>query len=147
MPVDLHTVEDLRAELLRFQTSTRRIFAKRATEVDPGLSAPAMAVLRRLDSRGPQPADELPARIGMDTKVVRRQVQTLESAGILQRVDDPTEPGRQLLALTDEGRRQCSNLTLAGLRQLGAALAGWSEEDLAAFTELLRRFNAANAAA
>ena len=67
----------------------------------------------------------------------------LSALGLLEKVPDPDDARATLLRLTDDGRVVMAALTRAGDDMMGALLAGWTADDRATFTTLLRRFETA----
>ncbi len=110
-------------------------------DLHPGLSLVAYTLLARLDITPEARAADLAAHFGLDKSTVSRQLEQLISAGLLRREGE--RPGRRgcRLALTDAGHRHLAAAAQAVRCQLADWLTDWDDRDLAAFGQLVSRFN------
>jgi len=110
-------------------------------DLHPGLSLVAYTLLARLDVTPEARAADLAAHFGLDKSTVSRQLEQLISAGLLRREGE--RPGRRgcRLALTDVGHRHLAAAAQAVRCQLADWLTDWDDGDLAAFGQLVSRFN------
>src|ERR1700727_425729 len=87
-------------------------------------------------------ASDLTDRLGLDKSTVSRQLDQLESDGLLDRVGG--RPGRRgdPLSLTSAGRQALAvDADRVRIRVTGW-LEGWKNDDIAAFAGYIARFNA-----
>ena len=110
-------------------------------DLHPGLSLVAYTLLARLDVTPEARASDLAVHFGLDKSTVSRQLEQLISAGLLRREGE--RPGRRgcRLALTDAGHRHLGAAAQAVRCQLADWLTDWDDHDLAAFGQLVSRFN------
>jgi len=86
-------------------------------------------------------AADLSAHFSLDKSTLSRQLEQLISAGLLRR--DGEQPGRRgyALALTAAGRHLLDAAGHAVRDRLAERLTDWGDGDIAAFAELITRFN------
>jgi len=110
-------------------------------DLHPGLPLVAYTLLARLDVTPEARAADLAVHFGLDKSTVSRQLEQLISAGLLRREGE--RPGRRgcRLALTDVGHRHLAAAAQAVRCQLADWLTDWDDRDLAAFGQLVSRFN------
>jgi DNA-binding MarR family transcriptional regulator len=119
--------------------------ARRARDVGdefhPDLSLVAYTLLTQVDALPGMRAADLAAHFCLDKSTLSRQLEQLTSAGLLRR--DGEQPGRRGygLALTTAGRRLLDATGHAVRDRLAERLADWDDGDIAAFAELVTRFN------
>ncbi len=119
--------------------------ARRARDVGdqlhPGLSLVAYTLLTQVDAAPGMRAADLAAHFCLDKSTLSRQLEQLISAGLLRR--DGERPGRRgyVLALTAAGRRHLDAAGQAVRDRLAEKLTDWDDRDLAAFAQLVTRFN------
>ena len=82
-----------------------------------------------------------------DPSTISRQVAELVRRGLVERQADPSDGRASLLAITDAGREVCEQVRTLRRELLAAAVAGWSDEELATLAGLLDKFNDALGAA
>ena len=70
-----------------------------------------------------------------------RQVAALETSGLVRRSRDPQDGRVSRIELTPLGTRRMTEVREGRVEKFGRLLAGWSDEDLARFGDLLARFN------
>ncbi|CAA9291971.1 MAG: hypothetical protein AVDCRST_MAG41-4440 [uncultured Corynebacteriales bacterium] len=82
-----------------------------------------------------------------DPSTISRQVAELVRRGLVERQPDPADGRASLLAVTEAGREVCERVRTLRRELLAAAVAGWSDEELAGLACSLARFNDALATA
>ena len=128
---------ELTDEVLRFVR-----LLKTTVPVEPGLDRSAVLLLIPLQHHGPMRLTELAQVRGSDPSTVSRQAAQLVGAGLVSSEPDPADGRARRLALTDAGRATCQRMTDARGGAIAEALQGWSDQQLATFTRLFRKFNA-----
>jgi DNA-binding MarR family transcriptional regulator len=119
--------------------------ARRARDVGgnlhPGLSLVAYTLLTQIDVTPEMRAADLAAHFCLDKSTLSRQLEQLISAGLLRR--DGERPGRRgyTLTLTAAGRRHLDAAAQAVRDRLAERLTDWDDRDIAAFAQLVTRFN------
>ena len=110
-------------------------------DLHPGLSLVAYTLLAQIDVAPEARAADLAAHFGLDKSTVSRQLEQLISAGLLRREGE--RPGRRgcCLALTSTGQQHLATAAQAVRCQLAEWLTDWDEYDVAAFGQLISRFN------
>jgi DNA-binding MarR family transcriptional regulator len=96
-------------------------------------------VLKVLAKDGEQRSGDIAAKLSVDASVVSRQLTALESDGLVVRRPDPTDARVSLTDLSPTGRARLEALYAGFTLQLRAALADWSDDDMAAAAETLDR--------
>jgi DNA-binding MarR family transcriptional regulator len=119
--------------------------ARRARDVGdnlhPGLSLVAYTLLTQIDVTPGMRAADLAAHFCLDKSTLSRQLEQLTSAGLLRR--DAERPGRRgyVLTLTAAGRQHLDTAGQAVRDRLAERLTDWDARDIAAFAQLVARFN------
>ena len=88
-------------------------------------------------------AVDLAAWYRLDKSTVSRQVGDLERRGLVERAAGPAGGRGQLLRVTAAGRRLLADAAATRHAELARRVAGWSDDELAAFASALQRYNAA----
>ena len=130
-------IEDLYQGLTTLARRARDV----GDNVHPGLSLVAYTLLTQVDATPGMRAADLAAHFCLDKSTLSRQLEQLIAAGLLRR--DGERPGRRgyVLALTAAGRRHLDVAAQAVRCRLAERLAGWDDRDIAAFAQLVTRFN------
>lgn len=105
-------------------------------------SLPDLTLLGALDRHGLQRVTELAADLGVDASVVSRQVSRLVAAGWVERTTDPDDGRSHPLRVTEAGTRLLDDSRDQVIDRWDAALAGWSEHELATLTHAIHRLHA-----
>jgi DNA-binding MarR family transcriptional regulator len=129
----------VRRELLGSVHDELTLFARRARGLAQGggLSLVAYTLLTHvLANQDARPVD-LAGFYRLDKSTVSRQLADLERLGLLER-----GAHGQPLRVTDAGRAQVDAATAVQRAALEGRLQDWDDEDVLAFAEYLRRFNA-----
>jgi DNA-binding MarR family transcriptional regulator len=110
-------------------------------DLHPGLSLVEYTLLTQIDVTPGMRAADLAAHFCLDKSTLSRQLEQLISAGLLRR--DAEQPGRRgrALALTPAGRRHLDAAAQAVRDRLAERLTDWDDRDIAAFAQLVSRFN------
>jgi DNA-binding MarR family transcriptional regulator len=105
------------------------------------LSVVDYTLLTQIDVTPGVRAADLAAHFCLDKSTLSRQLEQLISAGLLRR--DGEQPGRRgyALALTPAGRQRLDAAAQAVRGRLAERLTDWDDRDIAAFAQLLSRFN------
>lgn len=120
----------------------RRVVGERAREVHPDLQAGAYWMLAQLADDGPSRASALVETLDVDKGAVSRHVQHLLDLGLVARSPDPDDGRATLLSVTDDGSRRLSEAHERSSRWFEDVLAGWDDDELAAFSAEMARYNA-----
>jgi len=135
------TRDDLNAELLD-QLSLYGRRARGAVErVAPELSFAEYSLLGHVSTEDGARAQDLAHVFNLDKSTVSRQLGGLVKRGLVQRHD-----GRHL-RVTPQGAELLRSTRAALLELLGERVADWTLEERRTFGDLMRRYNAAEAAA
>jgi DNA-binding MarR family transcriptional regulator len=110
-------------------------------DLHPGLSVVAYTLLTEISLTPGVRAADLCAHFGLDKSTLSRQLEQLISAGLLRREGE--RPGRRgnVLALTPAGEQHLAAAAQAVRSRLAEWLSYWEDQDIAAFAELVARFN------
>ena len=100
-------------------------------------------IMSRIADSGPQRLSALAHAFGLDPSTITRQVQSLESSGLLERSRDPQDRRASLLTLTQAGRDVLGSTRRQRVQRLRDAMAAWSPEERLTFGRLLEDFNEA----
>jgi DNA-binding MarR family transcriptional regulator len=123
----------------------RRTLAGRALGEDGGRAVAAITevldVVEENETIGrPTTVTELARSLGVDQPRATKLVNLAAEAGQLRRADDPADGRRSLLHLTPAGRAHLAQVHEFRRSVFAAAMAGWTEDERAAFADLITRF-------
>lgn len=107
-----------------------------------GLEWPAHVLLRSLAGLGPVRASSVAECLHLDKSTVSRQVAELVRDGLLERQADPADGRASILVPTPAGREAITDHEERRRGFFDQMLADWSDEEVARFEQLLRRFAA-----
>lgn len=127
------------SELTRFindPRNDRHLMAEAGLTFDPVF----MPLLVRLGAAGEAGVVEMARQLGKDHSTVSRQMDRLETEGLLERLTSSTDARMRTARLTPRGLDAFAALGEARRRLLARVLADWSESDRQALGELLFRF-------
>jgi DNA-binding MarR family transcriptional regulator len=134
---DVEAVADTFVLLMRsFARARSRLLAAAAHDVEWS----AQIVLKVLATEGPMRSSALAERIESDPSTVSRQVATLVKNGLLERRTDPADGRACLLVPTAKADTVLSAHNDIRLERFSRMLGDWSDDDVATFATLLRRF-------
>lgn len=134
-------IGDLEAQMGIVARRVRRVVAERATQIDPALSPLGYAVLEHLATQGPSRQTALVDGLGSEKGAVSRAVQQLVDLGLAERDEDPDDGRAQVVRVTRAGRKRLDALGRTRRVAYQQKLADWDDDDLAAFVDLLTRYN------
>jgi MarR family transcriptional regulator, organic hydroperoxide resistance regulator len=107
-----------------------------------GVHAGQNFLLAELLAEQPLSTGELARRMHVEVPTAVRMAQRMETAGLLHRRSDPDDRRRVQVTLTDAGRRAAREVPRLLDAVSEEALAGLTDDDREALTELLRRVSA-----
>jgi DNA-binding MarR family transcriptional regulator len=104
-----------------------------------GIGHRELAVLLFLAAREPESQQQAARRLGVDRTSMVALIDALEGKGLVARRPDPADRRRNVVAITDAGRRTLKQATRASDRAEQRLLAGLDAADAAQLRDLLRR--------
>ena len=107
----------------------------------PDIDRSGYGILSRIADSGPQRLSALAQTFGLDPSTITRQVQALESNGLLRRSRDPHDRRASLLQLTDAGHEALRSTRRLRIERLRDAMSDWSADEQHTFSRLLEHFN------
>jgi DNA-binding MarR family transcriptional regulator len=130
-------IEQLYQDVVLLSRQSREL----ADELHPGLSLVAYNLLSFVQGRAHVRAADVATFYGLDKSTVSRQVDQLVTADLLRRGAE--RPGRrgQILEMTDAGNAALAGAAVSLHAYLVRRLSDWPDRDVAAFAQLLDRFN------
>lgn len=135
---DDDAIERALEQLLRLNAS-RKVHARQVAAAGVRISAPGLALLRRIQEEGPLSLGELARRTEMDPAATGRQIRSLEDEGFVQR-DPSADDGRvTVVRVTPAGREARRRIGEVVGSHMEGVLATWSAGDRAALARLLSR--------
>jgi len=114
----------------------------RAKQTGGNLERSAYILLSRLRVQGPMSIGELSDAFDLDHSTLNRQTAALMRDGLAKRIPDPAGGMARKFRITREGRRRMELARTEMVESFELLLADWSAEDIAAFADYMRRFNA-----
>jgi DNA-binding MarR family transcriptional regulator len=142
MPERSSAEEQLATQLGALLRLMHPLKAAVARETAPGEGVDRSAVLLLFPlQHGPLRAGALAELCHADPSTISRQVAELVRRGLVRREPDPSDGRATLVAATAAGRAACDRFRVLRRQLLAAAVADWTDEDLATFAVLLGRFN------
>lgn len=107
-----------------------------------GIDHGAAVVLSMLYRLGPQRPSDLAQSCGLDVSTVSRYARTLEEAGRVAKVADPSDRRAHRLALTEAGIDHVDGLWRVRIGNFRDRIGHWSPQDAHTLTTLARRLAA-----
>jgi len=104
-----------------------------------GVNARELAVLLFLDGREPESQQQAAARLGVDRTTMVALLDGLQSKGLVARQPDAADRRRNVVALTDAGRRTLRTATAASDQAEQHLLDGLTEPEVRQLRALLGR--------
>ncbi|MFC0509023.1 MarR family winged helix-turn-helix transcriptional regulator [Micromonospora costi] len=118
-----------------------RLVKQRRADERPGVPIGLVGLLTQIDRLDTGcHARELAARTRLDPSTVSRAVASLVTEGLVERRPDPADKRAHVLALTPDGRKTLTDTHAWYAGLLERALAGWTPDEVAAFSAGLNRF-------
>ncbi|GAB2925755.1 MarR family winged helix-turn-helix transcriptional regulator [Nonomuraea fastidiosa] len=105
------------------------------------LDRSAYVLLSRIRREGPMSIGQLSTALGLDVSTLNRHTAALLREGLAERIADPDGGIARKFRLTPAGERFLDGEQARNLDGLREVLAGWPDDDVAAFAAYLRRFN------
>lgn len=93
-----------------------------------------------VEKLGPIGVVELADRAGRDYTTVSRQVAKLESLGLVQRQDGPTDRRVRIATITPKGKAMTELVDVARERMGREIFKSWEQKDMDDLVRLMRRF-------
>ena len=135
---DDDAIERALEQLLRLNAS-RKVHARQVAAAGVRISAPGLALLRRIQEEGPLSLGELARRTEMDPAATGRQIRALEDEGFVHR-DPSAEDGRvTVVRVTPAGREARRRIGEVVGSHMEGVLATWSGGDRSELARLLTR--------
>ena len=138
MAISLDTATRLNIELVRVMKLFHSM-RQHAPKVHPGVEPAAYPILFNLIA-GPQRVSLLAEHVYSDVSTVSRQVTTLVSHGLLDKVSDPQDGRACMVSLSPEGAELVDHLMAVRGQWFRQVLQDWQPEDAAAFCDHLEHF-------
>jgi DNA-binding MarR family transcriptional regulator len=130
-------------EELATQLRTALMVAREMARALPSDCQPsAVGILGVLSRRGEMRIGHLAELLEVDMSVTSRHVAHLAERGWIERAPDPLDKRSRLLRLTPQGDAVLRTAQDHVTEVLAERLAGWPDEDVERFTELLARLKA-----
>ncbi|MEV0495360.1 MarR family winged helix-turn-helix transcriptional regulator [Streptomyces atratus] len=105
------------------------------------LERSAYILLSRIRVQGPMSIGQLGDAFGLDASTLNRQTAAAMRAGLVERIPDPEGGMARKFRITAEGERRLDEEREGAIHTLEQIMADWSDEDIAAFADYLKRFN------
>ena len=140
MTISLENATRLSIEMVRVM----KLFAsmrQHAPKVHPGVEPASYPILFNLVV-GPQRVSLLAEHVHSDVSTVSRQVSTLVTHGVLEKVTDPHDGRACMVSLSTEGIALVEHLKISRGEWLRQLLQDWEPSDAEAFGDYLERFAA-----
>lgn len=106
---------------------------------DCAVNVRELSVLLLLDGREPESQQQAAGRLGVDRTTMVALLDGLESKGLVARQPDPADRRRNVVVLTDAGRRALKDAKAASNRAERQLLAALSPSEAAQLRDLLSR--------
>ena len=121
----------------------RRVINERARAVHPQLQPPSYLMRAQLAGHGPMRASALSEAFGVAKGPISRQVQHLVDLGLADRVPDPADGRASLVSASDDAVRRLADISAHRRKWVDERLGDWDDAELAAFVDVLGRYNEA----
>jgi DNA-binding MarR family transcriptional regulator len=105
------------------------------------LERSAYILLSRIRVQGPMSIGQLGDAFGLDASTLNRQTAAAMRAGLVERIPDPDGGMARKFRITAEGEQRLDEEREGTIHTLEQIMADWSDEDIAAFADYLKRFN------
>ena len=135
-------LEDIERALTRVVRTLHlpRVHERLSEAAGVSLERTGYGVLGRIAEAGTIRPSELAAVLGLDISTVSRQVQDLESKGLVERRPDPADGRASVLNLTPRGDDAFAKLRAARRSLLEAIVHDWPARDRDELARLLAKF-------
>lgn len=135
MSVSLTVIAGLVATLTRSVHSARSQVSK-----SRGLEPGSNFVISQLVANGDMRSSDITERACVDAAVVSRQIKSLISNGLVERVADPADGRASLVRLTADGKKLFQQSQKQQQKFFENVFADWSESDKKKFEVLFQKF-------
>ena len=135
---DDDAIERALEQLLRLNAS-RKVHARQVAAAGVRISAPGLALLRRIQEEGPLPLGELARRTEMDPAATGRQIRALEDEGFVRRGPSADDGRVTVVRVTPAGREARRRIGEVVGSHMEGVLATWSGTDRGELARLLTR--------
>lgn len=130
-------VGELEAEFAELLTHFRRMLARNANLVSPGLLPATYKALTTISRCGEATITGLAERMVIDKGQLSRSIRELEALGLVRRTPDPNDGRVWKVSLTEHGAERLKAARLPQESMLKRSVSNWSDEDLRNLTRLL----------
>ncbi|RCK56851.1 MarR family winged helix-turn-helix transcriptional regulator [Microbacterium sorbitolivorans] len=136
-------IQAVEGEFMQMVSRFRRLIARRAEQLSPGLLPGAYKVFTTILQSGPLTASALVDQLMLDKSQLSRTITDLEKRGLIERTPDPNDRRSHLLSATEKGRAgHAAFHTTPETRTLRAKLDDWDIDDIHRLATLLHALNA-----
>lgn len=143
-PADRATVTlDVEQAVVELYRTVNERVKSHARAFNPDLQPAGFGILRYIKAREPIRAAEIATSLGMDKSAVSRQISALREMGLVETTPDPLDGRASLLVLSGTSRDALSGIQDRTTTDYDRALSAWSDSDLLAFAQMLKRFTTA----
>ncbi|ANE46495.1 MarR family transcriptional regulator [Paenibacillus swuensis] len=133
-----HSIETIELELALL---LRRITSITSSNPVENLDRSAYLLLQQIVSHEAAGVKSLAEEFRLDISTVSRQAAALEQKGYVDRIPDPSDRRSFKLRITELGMKELMETKQSRTERIARLLKNWSEEDLEAFGELMKKFN------
>ncbi|WP_037606067.1 MarR family winged helix-turn-helix transcriptional regulator [Streptacidiphilus rugosus] len=105
------------------------------------LERSAYILLSRLLVEGPMSIGALSEAFGLNASTLNRQTAALVTSGLAERIPDANGGMARKFRITAQGERRLTEARAELVAGLDKTFAGWTGEDISAFTGYLKRLN------
>lgn len=135
-------IRAVEGEFVQMISRFRRLIARRAEELSPGLLPGAYKVFSTIAQSGPLTASALVEQLMLDKSQLSRTIGQLEERGLVERTPDPHDRRAQLLSATDEGKARYDAIHASSDNlSMRAKLDEWDVADIRRLAGLLHALN------
>ena len=117
-----------------------RFHARLAATAGVELDRTGFVMLGKVAHAGSIRVSDLAEQIGLDISTVSRKAQQLETAGLVERTENPDDRRAAMLSIAVAGKRTLGLMRRERSRAIGELTADWSDEERTRFADLLERF-------
>lgn len=135
-------IRGVEAEFMNMAGRFRRLIARRADQLSPGLMPGNFKVFTTIALEGPITASAVGEQLMLDKSQMSRTVADLEARDLVMRTPDPSDRRAQLLEATPDARDKLEEIrTDPAERGVRDKLEAWSLEDIRRLGDLLHALN------
>ena len=141
-PKRAEAISAVEGEFVQMINRFRRLIARRAEGISPGLLPGAYKVFSTIAQSGPFTASALVDQLVLDKSQLSRTIADLEKRGLVERHPDPRDRRAHLLSVTAEGRARYDALHEShDSLNMRAKLDEWRVEDIRRLADFLHALN------